>query len=78
MDKIRKYGAMDKLTSDNTKAGISARVKDVLRTLNIDDWQSKPYKGIQNFAKRGWRDRKRKVNSLLNLSGADPAVDIGS
>jgi hypothetical protein len=74
MDKIRKYGAMDKLTSDNAKAEISARVKDVLRTLNIDDWQSEAYKGNQNFAERGWRDTKRKVNSLLNLSGADPAA----
>jgi hypothetical protein len=74
VDEIRKYGAMDKLTSDNAKAEISARVKDVLRTLNIDDWQSEPYKGNQNFAKRGWRDTKRKVNSLLNLSGADPAA----
>ena len=53
MDEIRKYGAMDKLTSDNAKAEISARVKDVLRTLNIKDWQSEPYKGNQNFANEG-------------------------
>jgi len=33
MDEIRKYGAMDKLVSDNAKAQISARVKDVLRTF---------------------------------------------
>jgi hypothetical protein len=65
---------MDKLASDNAKAEISARVKDVLRTLNIDDWQIEPYKGNQNFAERGWRDTKRKANSLLNLSGADPAA----
>jgi hypothetical protein len=74
MDEICKYGAMDKLTSDNAKAEISARVKDVLHTLNIDDWQSEPYKGNQNFAERGWRDTKWKFNSLLNLLGADPAA----
>jgi hypothetical protein len=53
MDEICKYGAMDKLTSNNAKAEISVRVKDVLRTLNINDWQSEPYKGNQNFAERG-------------------------
>ncbi|MCA1807767.1 MAG: hypothetical protein LC687_07965, partial [Actinobacteria bacterium] len=74
MGEIRKYGAMDKLVSDNAKAEISDRVKEILRTFAIDDWQSKPYKGNQNFAERGWRDTKRKVNSLLNLSGADPAA----
>ncbi|MCA1807790.1 MAG: hypothetical protein LC687_08095, partial [Actinobacteria bacterium] len=74
MDEIRKYGAMDKLVSDNAKAEISERVKEILRTFAIDDWQSEPYKGNQNFAERGWRDTKRKVNSLLNLSGADPAA----
>ncbi|MCA1800264.1 MAG: hypothetical protein LC650_03130, partial [Actinobacteria bacterium] len=51
---------------------LSARVKEVLRTFAIDDWQSEPYKGNQNFAERGWRDTKRKVNSLLNHSGAPP------
>jgi hypothetical protein len=71
-DEIRKYGAMDKLISDNAKAQVSARVKDILRTLVIKDWQSEPYKGNQNFAERGWKDTKTKVNSLLNFSGAPP------
>ena len=70
MDEIRRYGAMDVLISDNAKAQISARVKDVLRTFAIDDWQSEAYKGNQNFAERGWRDTKAKVNNLLNFSGA--------
>jgi hypothetical protein len=33
MDEIRKYGAMDRLISDNAKAQISSRVKDILRTF---------------------------------------------
>jgi hypothetical protein len=73
-DKVRKYGAMDKLVSDNAKAEISEKVKDILSTFAIDDWQSEPYKGNQNFAERGWRDTKTKVNSLLNSSGAPAAA----
>ena len=38
----------------------------------IDDWQSEPYKGNQNFAERGWKDTKSKVNHVLNVSGAPP------
>jgi hypothetical protein len=73
-DEIRKYGAMDRLVSDNAKAQVSDKVKEVLRTFAIDDWQSEPYKGNQNFAERGWRDTKRKVNALLNNSGAPDAT----
>ena len=63
---------MDRLICDNAKAQISARVKDVLRTFAIKDWQSEPYNKNQNFAERGWRDTKRKTNNLLNFSGAPP------
>jgi hypothetical protein len=49
MDEIRKYGAMDRLTSDNAKAGISARVKDVLRTLNINNWQANHTREIRTL-----------------------------
>ena len=70
LDTIRRYGAMDVLVSDNAKAEISERVKDILRTFAIKDRQSEPYNGNQNFAERGWRDTKRKVNILLNISGA--------
>lgn len=70
MDEIRKYGAMDKLISDNAKAQVSSRVKDILRTFYIKDWHSEPYKGNQNFAERGWKDTKTKVNNLLNMTGA--------
>ena len=50
MDEIRKYGAMNHLVSDNARAQILARVKEILRAFCIDDWQSEPYKGNQNFA----------------------------
>jgi hypothetical protein len=72
MDVIRKYGAMDKLISDNAKAQISERTKNILRTFCIDDHQSEPYVGNQNFAERGWKDTKTKVNHLLNSKGAPP------
>ena len=49
-DVIRKQGAMDKLISDNADAEVSARVKDILRALCIDDWQSEPHYQWQNFA----------------------------
>ena len=74
MDEIRRSGAMDRLISDNAKAEISKKVKDILRMFVIDDWQSKPYKGNQNFAERGWRDTKAKVNNLLNYTGATSEV----
>ena len=74
MDEIRKYGAMDRLISDNAKAQISERVKEILRTFCIKDWQSEPYKGNQNYAERGWKDTKTRTNNLLNMSGAPPEL----
>ena len=72
MDQIRNYGAMNRIISDNAKAEISARVKELLRTLVIKDWQSEPYNKNQNFSERGWRDTKTRTNNLLNFSGAPP------
>ena len=74
MDEIRKYGAMDRLISDNAKAQISERVREILRTFCIKDWQSEPHKGNQNFAERGWKDTKTRTNNLLNSSGAPPEL----
>jgi hypothetical protein len=42
-DNIRERGAMDKLISDCARAETCARIKDILRTLVISDWQSEPY-----------------------------------
>ena len=42
---------MDVLVSDNAKAEISERVKDILRTFTLKDRQSEePYNGNQSFA----------------------------
>jgi hypothetical protein len=72
MDVIRMYGAMDRLISNNAKAQISDRVRDILRTFCIKDWQSEPYKGNQNFAERGWKDTKTQFNNVMNTTGANP------
>jgi hypothetical protein len=74
MDVIRQYGAMDRLISDNAKAQISERVKDILRTYCIKDWQSEPYKGNQNFAERGWKDTKTRFKNAMNANGVPPNV----
>ena len=73
-DQIRRYGAMDRIISDNARAEISAQVQDILRTFVIDDWQSEPHNKNQNFAERGWRDTKAKTNLVLNMSGAPPEI----
>ena len=52
MDVICKQGAMDKLVSDKAQAEISQKVKDILRHLIIDDWQSKTNYQHQNTAKQ--------------------------
>jgi hypothetical protein len=41
-DVIHKRGAMDKLISNSAQVEISKWVKDVLRAMIIDNWQSKP------------------------------------
>ena len=69
-DCMRKFGAMDVLISDCAKAQISNKVQDLLRVLFINDRQSEPYNKNQNFAERVWQDIQRRVNSLLNWSGA--------
>ena len=42
LDSIRERGAMDKLISDHANYEMSARVKDILRTLMIGHWKSEP------------------------------------
>ena len=70
MDEIRRRGAMNTLVSDNAKAQISQRAKDILRQLCIKDRQSEPYRGNQNFAELGWRDTKAKIKVLLDSRNA--------
>jgi hypothetical protein len=75
MDAIRQYGAMDRLISNNAKAQISERIKDILRTYYcIKDWQNEPYKGNQNFAESGWKDTKTRFKNAMNANGVPPNV----
>ena len=74
MEEIRKRGAMNRVISDRAKAEISARVKDVLRTYNIGDWQSEPHQQRQNYAERGFKNTKEWTNNVLNMSGAPASM----
>ena len=65
-DNIRKRGAMDKLISDSATVEISARVKDILRMLIIDDWQSEANFQHQNHAEHRWQHLKRHINWFMN------------
>ncbi len=71
-DQIRKQGAMDKLITDSARVEISERVKDILRALCIDDWQSEPNYQHQNFAEHRWRHLKRNVQWYMNHRNVDP------
>ena len=73
-DEIRKRGAPDKLASDRAKAQISEKVKDILRTLFIDDWQSEPHFHHQNFVERMIQELKKFANWVLNWSDAPAAA----
>ena len=69
-DEIRKRGAMDKLVSDRAQVEIGKKVKDILRYLVIDDWQSEPYYQQQNPAERRYRHVKANTNKTMNRTGA--------
>ena len=61
---------MDKLISDQAQSEVSNRVKDILRALFINDWQSEPHKQQQNFAEQQYSTIKAKVNNIMNCVGA--------
>ena len=69
-DEVRRHGAMDKLITDRGSVEISQKCKAFLRSLFIDDWQSKPYHEHQNPVERRYQDMKRNVNKTLNHTGA--------
>ena len=71
-DIIRKRGAMDKLISDSARTEISARVKDILRSLCINDWQSEAQYQHQNFAERRWQHFKKNLNWYMNYRNVPP------
>ena len=63
---------MDKLISNSARTEISARVKDILRSLCIDDWQSKAQYQHQNFAERRWQHFKKNLNWYMNYRNVPP------
>ena len=71
-DVIRKRGAMDKLISDSATVEISERVKEILRALIIDDWQSEPNYQHQNFAEHRWKHLKRNTQWIMNHRNVPP------
>ena len=71
-DVIRRRGAMDKLISDSATVEISNRVKEILRSLCIDDWQSEPHYQHQNFAEHRWNHLLRNLNWYMNYRNVDP------
>ena len=71
-DVIRKRGAMDKLITDSARVEISRRVKDILRSLCTDDWQSEPNYQHQNFAEHRWKHLKRNIQWFMNWRNVDP------
>ena len=65
-------GAMDTFTNDRAQAESSKRVKDILRSYVIKDWQSEPHQQQQNYSERIYQDVKKNTNWVLNWSGAPP------
>ena len=66
---ILNRGAMCKLISDSAQPETHNRVKDILRDLFIDDWQSEPHYQHQTFSKRRHHTAKRQTNTLLYRIG---------
>ena len=60
------------LISDRAQAEVSKRVKDILRSFVINDWQSEPHYQHQNYAERIYQEVKKFSNWVLNWSGAPP------
>ncbi len=68
-DHIRKVGAPAGILSDNAKAEIYGRAKDLQRMYEIDDGQSEPYYQNQNPAERKIQDVKRTMNNVMDRTG---------
>ena len=68
-DNIRKWGAMDTLTSDGGKYEISKGVTDLLHSLFIQDYQSESYHQDQNKAENCFGSAMRYTNTVMNTSG---------
>ena len=68
-DAIRTTGAPVGLMSDNAKAQLHGRAKDLLRMYCIDDRQSEPHYQHQNPAERKIQEVKKTMNSVMDRTG---------
>ena len=68
-DNIRKWGAMDTLTSDGGKYEIPKGVTNLLHSLFIQDCQSESYHQDQNKTENCFGPAKRYTNTVMNTSG---------
>ena len=68
-DNIRKWGAMDTLTSDGGKYEIPKGVTNLLHSLFIQDYQSESYHQDQNKTENCFGPAKRYTNTVMNTSG---------
>ena len=68
-ENIRKWGAMDTLTSDGGTYDISKGVTDLLHSLFIQDYQSEPYHQHQNKVKNCFGYAKHYPKTVMNTSG---------
>jgi len=69
-DNIHECGAPNKLVSDHAQVEISNKVQDILHTLFIGSWQSKPHQQHQNPAECCFQTVKTTTNNILDCSGA--------
>ena len=68
-DNIRKWGAMDTLTSDGGKYEIPKGVTNLLHSLFIQDYQSESYHQDQTKTETCFGPAKRCTNTVMNTSG---------
>jgi hypothetical protein len=69
-DNIREQGAPSKLISDQAQVEISEKVKSILCTLFIGEWQSKSHQQQQNPAECHYKTVKAQANVILDRTGA--------
>ena len=60
--------------SDSAQVKISAKTKDILQHLCIDDWQSELHHQHQNPFKRKCQDIKRISNRLMDCTDSPPSA----
>ena len=70
-DTIRKTGAPVGIMSDQAKAEMHGRAKDLLRMYEIDDRQSEAYYEHQNPVERKIQDVKKTMNSVMDRTGCE-------